>query len=636
MKAPACITVDFETWPIGQRPKHYPPKPVGVATKWPGQQSNYLSWGSMGGNNNADEIDGNRELQRVWDSGLPILCHHSKFDVAVATEAMSFPMLPWERIHDTMFLAYLCDPHSRSIGLKELAADLLSWPADEQDRVADWIMANKVMLHAQYGAKYGLKRPTPKKTGAYIGFAPGDIVDPYARGDVDRTEALFEHLWPLVQENGMGAAYTRERRLMPILLKNEREGMRTDLEGLARDCATFGAAMEKSETWLRKELKASGLNFDADQDVASVLEARGLVTEWSRTAGTKAHPEGQLSVSKDTLRPEHFTDPRIASALGYRNRLKTCLGMFMEPWRDQAQQYGGYITTNWNQTTGAGGGTRTGRPSTNKHNFLNISKDFESKRDDGYVHPLFLDVPNLPLCRKYILPDEGEVFLHRDFSGQEMRVFAHLENGALFDAFNANPALDPHEMIGEELMRVAGREIDRTRVKTLNFQSLYGGGIPALQLKLRCSYAEAKELKAFHDRALPGRKIVTEEIKLLVAQGLPIRTWGGRLYFVEPPRYDDKRGRHMTYDYKLINYWVQGSAADLTKQSIIDWDEAKDSGSGRFLISVYDEIDITAPAETCQRAMKLLRDVMEAPRLTVPMLSDGKQGPNWGSLTKCD
>jgi hypothetical protein len=62
--------------------------------------------------------------------------------------------------------------------------------------------------------------------------------------------------------------------------------------------------------------------------------------------------------------------------LGYRNRLKTCLDMFMRPWLEQASNYGGYITTNWNQVRGAGGGTRTGRPSTNEHNFLNISKDF--------------------------------------------------------------------------------------------------------------------------------------------------------------------------------------------------------------------------------------------------------------------
>lgn len=634
MTTPTCIVVDFETWPIGPRPAHYPPKPVGVATKWPGQQSQYLSWGSMGGNNNADEADGKAELQRVWDSGLPILCHHEKFDVAVAVEQMGFPMLPWERIHDSMFLAYLADPHSRSIGLKELAADMLDWPATEQDAVRDWVMAHKVPLHQQWGAKLNLKRPTPAKTGAWIFAVPGDIVDPYARGDVDRTDALFNHLWPIIQENGMGAAYTRERRLMPILMRNEREGMRCDLEGLERDGAMYAKALERSEAWLRTTLHASGLNFDADQDVASVLESGGHVTQWSRTEGTKAHPEGQLSVAKDALLPEHFRDPHIASALGYRNRLKTCLGMFMQPWAEQARNYNGHITTNWNQTKGAGGGTRTGRPSTDHHNFLNISKDFDG-RDDGYVHPTFLETPKLPLVRKYVLPDPGEIFLHRDFSGQELRVFAHFEQGQLFDAYQANPAMDPHALIAGEMERLTGRSFERTKVKTLNFQAIYGGGIPAAQAKLRCSLAEAKEFKRFHDEALPGRKILTEEIKFLTNQGLPIRTWGGRLYYPEPPKFDKKRGRHMTYDYKLINYEVQGSAADLTKEAIIQWDSAKGPDDGRFLVTVYDEINISARPEKALGAMKLLRDVMEATRLTVPMLSDGKQGPNWGSLTKC-
>jgi hypothetical protein len=68
--------------------------------------------------------------------------------------------------------------------------------------------------------------------------------------------------------------------------------------------------------------------------------------------------------------------------------------MFMEPWLDQASRNGGYITTNWNQTRGTdqGGGTRTGRPSTNKHNFLNVSKKWDG-RDDQYEHPAFLNVP---------------------------------------------------------------------------------------------------------------------------------------------------------------------------------------------------------------------------------------------------
>jgi DNA polymerase I-like protein with 3'-5' exonuclease and polymerase domains len=159
------------------------------------------------------------------------------------------------------------------------------------------------------------------------------------------------------------------------------------------------------------------------------------------------------------------------------------------------------------------------------------------------VHPDFLDVMKLPLCRKYILPDEGHTFLHRDFDGQELRVFAHFEQGQLWSAYQKDAAIDPHAIVGAELLRLTGIEMERTKIKVLNFQAIYGGGAPAAQRKLNCSLAEAKEYKAFHDKALPGRKILSEEITKLCRLGEPIRTLGGRLYFAEPPRFVKKLGR---------------------------------------------------------------------------------------------
>ncbi len=375
-------------------------------------------------------------------------------------------------------------------------------------------------------------------------------------------------------------------------------------------------------------------------NVAAILSERGIVPpeNWSRTKGTKAHPNGQLAMNKEDLRPEAFTGPNgaaIASALGYRNRLATCLNMFMRPWLIQAELMNGHITTNWNQVRQPNGGTRTGRPSTDKHNFLNISKDFEG-RTDGYVHPAFLDVPPLPLCRKYVMPDVGDTFIHRDFSGQELRVFAHFEQGQLWSAYQADPRIDPHQIVSDELAALMGQELERTKVKVLNFQAIYGGGAPAAQKKLNCSLAEAKQYKAFHDKALPGRKVLSEEILRVVRRGDPIVTLGGRLYYVEEPRFMKDLGRIQTFEYKLINYIVQGSAADLTKRAIIDWyNHAK--RLCRFLVTVYDEINGSAPLGDWERQMAVLRECMEAPRLglTVPMLSDGKQGPNWGDLKKC-
>lgn len=628
------ITIDFETKAIGPRPSRYPPEPVGVAIKYGNEAARYYAWGHLAGGNNCSFEQAFTALEKAWMSGEDLLFHHAKFDVAVANECLGLPIPPWDMIHDTMFLSFLLDPHGRSSGLKPLAAEWLGLPPDEQDEVHNWIMARKADIEAHTGEKV-----TKKNAGAYIWIAPGDLVGRYAIGDVDRTKGLYDKMRPLVDLYGMGDAYDRERRIMPILLENERIGLRVDRARLERDIPDYQDAFDHVEQSMRLFLDSPDLNFDADRDVSEVLLKRGIVPEenWALTKGKADGTGRQLSMSKDNLHPDMFTGPggqQLASALGYRNRLATCLKMFMKPWFEQSAA-GGTIHTNWHQTRSAEqGGTRTGRPSTSDPNLLNLSKKWDG-RDDGYEHPAFLSVPELPLVRKYILPDEGHRFIHRDFSGQELRIFAHFEQGDLHGRYAADPHVDPHEFVGAELMRVAGREIERTRVKTLNFQGLYGGGIPALQRKLRCSLAEAKELKQFHDQALPGRKILAEEIKRVVRMDLPVSTIGGRLYFPELPGADGR-----SKEYKLTNYIIQGSAADLTKQSIIDWYEANMTlpveRRARFLITVYDENNISAPEEHAIPHMRMLRAVMNVPRLgmTVPMLSDGKWGSSWGDAAK--
>lgn len=622
MNPPPVITLDFETLPIQQRPE-YPPKPVGVAIKWPGEVGRYYAWGHATGNNcSRDEAD--MELNRCRESGLQHLFHNAKFDCAVAEENFWTYPLRWQATHDTLFLAYLCDPHARSMGLKPLAADLLNWPADEQDELHDWILAHKVDLETTY-PQYG--KVTKKTAGAWIFAAPGELVGRYAIGDVERTAALFEHLWPLVQRKGMGAAYDRERQLMPILMANEREGIRVNTVQLESDVESYGEELGFVEDWLRNELNASGLNFDAAQDVASVLIQSGTV-DAEKFARTQS---GKLSVSKETLTPDLFNDPRVASALGYRNRLTTALNTFMIPWLDQACKNKGRITTNWNQTRGDRGGTRTGRPSTDKHNFLNISKNFEGK-SDGFSNPDFLGVAHLPLVRKYCLPDEGDVWVHRDFSGQEVRIFAHAEQGALNQAYNDDPLLDPHNWIKDIIHQRTGVELERTRVKNVTFSRLYGGGVNAIQRQARCADRhEAQAISNYHDQALPGRKLVVEEITRLARRGDPIRTMGGRLYYAEPPGLD---GRDKIY--KLINFWTQGSAADYTKEFMIAWHNRNDR-KARFLIAIYDENNASASIAEWEREMIIMREEMETPRfgMTVPMRSEGKVGNTWGDLVKC-
>lgn len=630
MTTPRCIVIDFESDPIQSRP-HFPPRVVGFAIRNTSGAKSYVRWGHPSGNN-VTQHQGLDILRAAWMSGEPLLFHHSKFDIEVACEGLGLPEPPWDLVHDTQFLLFLDDPHSKTLELKPAAEKLLGMPPEEKDAVGEWVWEHRKEIRAQYQhLTIGRSEGKVTKVWQFFSIVPGDVLAPYAVGDVERTWGLFELLYDRIARAGMLPAYDRLRRVQPIFMENERLGMRVDVQALMQDVKDYSVAFTRVEEAIRTYLGVPDLNLDADQDVAAALQAADAIVEggWTETKS------GQLSMSKDNLKPHHFRDPQLASALGYRNRLATCLKMFMMPWLEQAQQTGGTIHTNWNITRGGEGGTRTGRPSTNNHNFLNLSKSFEG-RTDGYVHPDFLGLPPLPLVRKYILPDDGHLFLHRDFSGQELRVFAHYECGALHAAYLDDPKTDPHALVGGKMSELMGLEFERTKVKVLNFQSLYGGGITAIMNKLDCSNAEAKEFKAFHDAALPGRKALADVLEEVTEAGDPIVTWGGRNYYVEPAGYSERFKRWMTYFYKLLNYIVQGSAADLTIEAILDWyhDPRRDPRT-RLLVTVYDEINISCPADIWEEQMRVLKEAMEKRRLTVPMLSDGKKGASWGTLEKC-
>jgi len=627
---PRCAVVDFETHPIDEDIAWKPPVPVGVVLKMPGNVSLYLRWGHPSGNNTTYDA-AKKVLETLWASTLPMLFHNAKFDLSVARYHFGLEVPDWTRIHDTMFLGYLDNPHNRRMGLKEMCADMLNWPADEKDAVGEWLWINRAYVYKHTGRRLNRSAGKVTKQGEFYWLVPGDILEPYAVGDTDRTEALFEHLYASVLAEGMGPAYDRERQLLPILMENERDGIAIDGPRLQTDIVTYTLAFDKAEDWLREYLKAPGLNFDADADVGQALiHADALQGSLTLTK------DGDLSISKVNLLPENYRDVRLFQVLGYRNRLKTCLEMFMKPWLAQAMRRpDGRISTNWNQTRGGEGGTRTGRPSTTNPNFLNISKDFEG-RPDGYTHPDFLGVPSLPLVRQYILPDKGHVFLHRDFDGQELRVFGHFESGKLHAAYLADPSLDVHTLVMGEIQRLSpNTKLDRTKVKIINFRTIYGSGVPGLSEALNCNRDTAKEFKDVHAKALPGMKILNDEIKRLVGRKLPIITWGGRRYHPEPPKRDKDTGQWKDYVYKLLNYLVQGSAADLTKQAIIEWyhDPRRDPRT-RFLVTVYDEINISCPIECALEQMLLLKEVMGRQRLTVPMLSAGKWGWSWGDAVK--
>lgn len=618
------VTIDFESHPIEYRPV-YPPKPVGVSIMYGNDEPVYYAWGHPTDNtpNGYDLAVG--ELNYLWESAAAgqceLLFHNMKFDLSICYEYFGLPILPWDAVHDTQYLLFLDNPHSRTLELKPAAQALLGWAPEERDAINDWVFANRKELAKQYGVKISQQKGKVSKLYEWFCRAPGGLVGAYADGDVKRTKSLFDLLMPSILERGMGAAYDRLRKITPIIMENERNGIRVDMAALEADCVRYDAAFLTVEASLREYFGDPDLNFDADQDVASALSKSGVVDDdkWVLT------PDGSFSVSKENLLPEMFNDPQVYQAMAYRNKLKTALSMFLHPWLRQGRARSGYVSTNWNITRGTGGGTRTGRMSSAGPNLLNVAKVFKEE-EDGYQHPAFLELPELPVIRNYLIADEGHVWLNRDQDTQEFRVAAHVEGGALNEAYNANPTLDPHQYGADLILELTGRKMARSPVKNLSFLRIYGGGAPAAAKRLKVGVNEAREFIQLHKQAFPGIDDINKACESLVRDGLPVATWGGRVYYAEAP---DKA-------YKIINVLCQGGAADLMNQTIIDWYyHPRRDPRVRWLLAVYDEISLSCPAEIADEQMEVLREVMEEDRLTVPMRSSGKRGPAWGLLEKC-
>jgi DNA polymerase I-like protein with 3'-5' exonuclease and polymerase domains len=601
------ITVDFESEAIDGNPLLNPPRPVGVAIKYDDQPSRYYAWGHPTENNCTLEQGQSAlfEVYLCYINDEDLLFHNAPFDISIWSKYIgAFDWRPLQ-IHDTQYDLFLTDPYAFTFSLKPSAERVLNWPAEERDALTDWILAHVA------GA-------TRKTAGAYIAKAPGGLVGKYACGDVDRTYAIYQKLHPKVLQDQMLAAYRREQKLAPILTASSVRGIRVDRERLGSDVETvYNPALAAVEGMIWKKLGRE-IDLDKDNELADAIEASGLEVNWVFT------PTGKRSTSRANLQ-KAIGDRELLALLSYRGALATCVRTFALPWYRLSESTG-RVHTQWNQVRGDRSsrdiaGTRTGRLSAMEPNFQNVPNDFEN-----IVVPSGL--PALPQLRKYLLAEFGEVWLKRDFSSQEMRIMAHFAEGKLYEAYREKPDTDPHDLVKGIIKELLGIDMPRKYVKITGFGIMYGRGVPNLSEALGVDQQEGKEVRDAYFTALPEVRTLSNKCRNRGRSGNPIRTWGGRLYYREPNPDRD-------LSYKLLNYLIQGSAADQTKQSIIDWEASRNS-TDTFLATVHDEICISAPPEDAVGAMSRLRLAMDAPRFDVPFMSEGYRGPNWSELEECE
>lgn len=607
-------TVDFETEPIDVRP-HYPPRPVSVAIREANGRNTFYSWGHPEGNN--CHVETAREhLRDVYRSDR-VLFHNSAFDLDVGEVHLSLRP-PAHKVEDSLYLSFLKDPHEETIALKPLGEKYLDREPDERDELRDWILDH---------IPAAKKKPT--SWANYICQAPGTIVEPYALEDNELAYAIWDKFRPEIIERGMFPAYERELALTSTTLEMERSGVRVDMLRIREAIIVF----TKFELAIRKKVakrlkigedfneKGKPFNMGSPQQLSRALLAAGKLDAIVKTDA--GNISTKISVLQDTC-----NDKKLVDMLAVHSVVKKYLTSFLHPWLEQAETTGGRILPTFNQVRGrtedGGGGARSGRYSSSNPNLQNISANVEDSKNKIILELMQKWLRELYAyefigLRDFILADEDSILISVDYNQQELRLLAHFEEGSLAEAYKADPKLDVHSYIQNLIKKLTGVLYERKFIKIAVFGIIYGMGLDKLALMLGETKDTAKAVRDGVFKAVPGLRDIMDDLKRLARKDKPLVTWGGRQYFCEEPKFVKRFKKWMSFEYKMLNYKIQPSAADVTKQGMIQVRERLPQV--RLAIQVHDELVCMAPNK---KYGPRIAEAMCDMKFNVPMTAEAK------------
>jgi DNA polymerase-1 len=207
-----------------------------------------------------------------------------------------------------------------------------------------------------------------------------------------------------------------------------------------------------------------------------------------------------------------------------------------------------------------------------------------------------------------------------------MRIAAHFAEGRAAEIYRNDPGADFHEVVNEIIKTDAGMDIGRKMVKITGFSLIYGSGISALAKLLNVDRGTAATIRKHYFNALPGFQELMDDVSHRGRIGSPVKTWGGRLIYSEPPKI--VKGQSWSFEYKLLNYLIQGSAADQTKEAINE--VGYKTNHRRFLATVHDEnVYSVDPARLAEEVATIRASMETQAGWDVPFKAEVKVGPNW-------
>jgi DNA polymerase-1 len=511
----------------------------------------------------------------------PIVCHNIAFE-ARWFETQSRWKMPWHRAHDTMIMAHIVDPLG-SGALKRLAALHVDARAVAlQDTLDQELSAN----------------------GWTWGTVPTNFEPYWSYGALDCV--LTMRLWEMFYEKcGPNGAYHKpyelEMATRKIVTRMEINGARVDLDYSQRKYNELSSYTESVKNWAKNTY--NGTSITSNIQLVRLFESLGAeITEFT--------PTGQKSCTKDQLRL--LAQSPIAEVA---NLADTVLKQ-----RKADKLAGTY--------------------------FLN----FLTESIDGIVHPSVktlgartsrMSITNpalqtLPkgddvVRRAFIPKDDDHVIITSDLDQVEFRMFASLSKDPnLITLFNRADATgsDPFTEIGREIYNdptMQKSDKRRALIKGTVYGRLYGAGVAKQAVTAGVPEPQMRQVSDAFDRRFPGMSYFQKQIedagmRRLQSEGQGyVYTWTGRRLPCDEDRV-----------YTLVNYLIQGGAAEVFKANLVKLDQA--DLTELLIVPVHDEIVLQAPRKDADEIKQIVKQCMTtSDGWDVPLTAD-VDGPleTWG------
>jgi DNA polymerase I-like protein with 3'-5' exonuclease and polymerase domains len=486
---------------------------------------------------------------------------------------------------------------------------------------------------------------------------PAMYVGSYAEKDAELTLKLYKKLSLEIPKQKLEKVLTLETELFPCLVDMKFKGVRVDVERahlLKKDLIAKeqNLILEiKNETGIEVQLMAA-------RSVAAVFDKLGLLYERTDKSNAPSFTKNFLQEHK------HPIVQKIAKARELNKSHSTFIDSIL-----RFEHYG-RIHADINPIRSDQGGTVTGRFSYSNPNLQQIPA---RNKDLG------------PMIRGLFLPERDHKWGCFDYSQQEPRLVVHYAATTQPISFDEsvikiverfkNNTVDFHQTVAE----MAG--ISRSQAKTINLGLFYGMGKAKLQAELGLSTKQEAEklFREYHNNVPFVKDLMNYTSDLANSEGY-IATIGGRRcrfnkwelnefnpgvmsapmsteeeakiksidkqkqkiedqykYKIELNEMTEEDIKKMNktikelepkvkrcFTYKALNKLIQGSAADMTKQAMLNLYK---EGIVPH-IQIHDELDISVRDE--QQAARIVEIMENAVKLAIPNKVDYESGEHLG------